>query len=45
VGGWDGLKRGLRGRFGMYVPPVLAEPGLAAGEQQPRNSRMRAKQL
>ena len=23
VGGWYGLKKGFRGRFGMYVPPVL----------------------
>jgi len=42
VGGWYGLKKGLRGRFGMYLPPVLAELGLAEVEQQPRNNRMRA---
>ncbi|HJW49975.1 MAG TPA: hypothetical protein VJ726_11205 [Candidatus Limnocylindria bacterium] len=24
VKGWYGLKKGLRGRFGMYVPPLLA---------------------
>jgi len=23
VGGWYGLKKGLRGRFGMYLPPLL----------------------
>jgi hypothetical protein len=43
VGGWYGIKKGLRGRFGIYVPPVLAELGLAEVEQQPRNNRMRAK--
>ena len=43
VGGWYGLKKGLRGRFGMYVPPVLKELGLAEVEANPRNNRMRAK--
>ncbi len=42
VGGWYGLKKGLRGRFAMYVPPVLKELGLAEVEQNPRNNRMRA---
>ncbi len=42
VGGWYGLKKGLRGRFGMYVPPVLQALGLAEVENQPRNNRMRA---
>jgi len=42
VGGWYGLKKGLRGRFGMYVPPVLQELGLAEVENNPRNNRMRA---
>lgn len=42
IGGWYGLKKGLRGRFGMYVPPVLMELGLAEVEQNPRNNRMRA---
>lgn len=42
AGGWYGLKKGLRGRFGMYVPPVLAALGLAEVENQPRNNRMRA---
>jgi hypothetical protein len=42
VGGWYGLKKGLRGRFGNYVPPVLEELGLAEVEHQPRNNRMRA---
>jgi hypothetical protein len=43
VGGWYGLKKGLRGRFGLYVPPVLAVLGLAEVESQPRNNRMRAR--
>ncbi|MGD9740432.1 MAG: DUF6855 family protein [Bauldia sp.] len=43
VGGWYGLKKGLRGRFAVYVPPVLAALGLAEVEDNPRNNRMRAK--
>ena len=42
VGGWYGLKKGLRGRFGNYVPPVLEALGLAAVEHNARNNRMRA---
>jgi hypothetical protein len=42
VGGWYGLKKGLRGRFAMYVPPVMEVLGLAEVEHQPRNNRMRA---
>jgi hypothetical protein len=42
VGGWYGLKKGLRGRFGVYVPPVLEALGLAEVEKAPRNNRMRA---
>ena len=42
VGGWYGLKKGLRGRFGVYVPPVLRVLGLAEVEDNPRNNRMRA---
>jgi hypothetical protein len=42
VGGWYGLKKGLRGRFGMYVPPLMEELGLAEVEHNPRNNRMRA---
>ena len=42
VGGWYGLKKGLRGRFGKYVPPVLEELGLAEVEHNARNNRMRA---
>ena len=43
VKGWYGLKKGFRGRFGMYVPQVLEELGLAEVEHNPKNNRMRAK--
>ncbi|HEY7588826.1 MAG TPA: hypothetical protein VIB49_08820 [Thermoplasmata archaeon] len=43
VGGWYGLKKGLRGRFGMYVPPVMEVLGLAEVEHNPKNNRMRAR--
>src|ERR1700721_2918504 len=43
VGGWYGMKKGLRGRFGMYVPPVLEVLGLAEVEHAARNNRMRAR--
>lgn len=42
VGGWYGLKKGLRGRFGMYVPPLMERLGLAEVEHEARNNRMRA---
>ena len=42
-GGWYGLKKGLRGRFGNYVPPVLEVLGLAEVEHNARNNRMRAR--
>ncbi|MGZ4714437.1 MAG: DUF6855 family protein [Acidimicrobiia bacterium] len=42
VGGWYGTKKGLRGRFANYVPPVLEVLGLAEVEHNARNNRMRA---
>ncbi|MGA2200270.1 MAG: DUF6855 family protein [Nitrososphaerales archaeon] len=42
VGGWYGTKKGLRGRFAMYVPPVLEAVGLAEVEHNPKNNRMKA---
>lgn len=42
VGGWYGMKKGYRGRFAMYVPPLMAALGLAEVETNPRNNRMRA---
>jgi hypothetical protein len=43
VKGWYGLKKGLRGRFGMYVPPLMEVLGIAEVEHNPKNNRMRAK--
>jgi hypothetical protein len=43
VGGWYGLKKGLRGRFAMYVPPVMEALGLAEVEHHAKNNRMRAR--
>jgi len=42
VGGWYGLKKGLRGRFANYVPPVMEALGLAEMQHEARNNRMRA---
>jgi hypothetical protein len=42
IGGWYGLKKGLRGRFGMYMPPLLEALGMAEVEHNPKNNRMRA---
>ena len=42
VGGFYGLKKGLRGRFGMYVPPLMEALGLAELVHNPRTNRMRA---
>ena len=43
IGGWYGLKKGLRGRFGMYVPPLVEELGLVELEHNARNNRVKAK--
>lgn len=42
VGGWYGLRKGYRGRFGMYVPPLLEALGLAELTHEKRGNRMRA---
>ena len=42
VGGWYGKKKGLRGRFAMYVPPLMEALGMAEVEHNPRNNRMKA---
>jgi hypothetical protein len=42
VGGWYGLKKGLRGRLGMYLPPLMEQLELAEVEHNPRNNRIRA---
>ena len=43
VGGWYGLKKGLRGRFGVYLPPLMEALGLCELEHNARNNRMRSK--
>jgi hypothetical protein len=43
MGGWYGLKKGLRGRFGMYVPPLMEALGLCELEHNPKSNRMKAK--
>ena len=45
IGGWYGLKKGFKGRFAMYIPPLMEELGLAGVEHNPRNNRMRAKYI
>ena len=42
-GGWYGLKKGLRGRFGMYIPPLMEKLGLAELTHNPKGNKMRAK--
>lgn len=41
IGGWYGLKNGFKGRFGMYIPPLMEHLGLAEIEHNKRNNRMR----
>ncbi|MEP6619708.1 MAG: DUF6855 family protein [bacterium] len=43
IGGWYGLKKGLRGRFGVYVPPLMEALGVCELEHNAKNNRMRAK--
>ena len=43
IGGWYGLKKGLRGRFGVYIPPLMEELGLVELEHNPKGNRMKAK--
>ncbi|MBK7175082.1 MAG: hypothetical protein IPH84_18105 [Bacteroidales bacterium] len=43
VGGWYGLKKGFRGRFGMYIPPLMEQLGLAEVTHDPKGNRMRAR--
>ncbi|MBI4935412.1 MAG: hypothetical protein HY828_16140 [Actinobacteria bacterium] len=42
VGGWYGLRKGYRGRFGMYMPPLLEALGLAELTHEKKNNQMRA---
>lgn len=43
VGGWYGLRKGLRGRFGVCIPPLMEALGLCELEHHPKNNRMRAR--
>jgi hypothetical protein len=43
VGGWYGLRKGYRGRFGMYLPPLLEQLGLIELTHDARNNKARAK--
>jgi len=43
AGGWYGLKKGLRGRFAMYIPPLMEKLGLAELTHDPKGNKMRAK--
>mgnify|MGYP001324047155 CR=1 FL=1 len=43
IGGWYGLKKGLRGRFGMYIPPLMEELGLVELEHNAKNNRIKAR--
>lgn len=43
VGGWYGLKKGLRGRFGMYIPPLMEALGLAEVTHEAKGNKMRAR--
>lgn len=42
IGGWYGLKKGLRGRVGMYIPPLMEKLGLVELEHNKRNNRIKA---
>ena len=42
VKGWYGLKKGLRGRFGVYLPPLLEALGIAELTHEAKGNRMRA---
>ena len=43
ISGWYGLKKGFKGRFGMYIPPLMEHLGLAEVEHNKRNNRMKFK--
>ena len=43
IGGWYGLKKGLRGRFAMYIPPLMESLGLAELTHEAKGNKMRAK--
>jgi hypothetical protein len=41
IGGWYGLKKNFRGRFGMYIPPLMEALGLAEVTHDKRGNKMR----
>ena len=43
IGGWYGLKKNFRGRFAMYIPPLMEHLGLADVEHNAKDNRMRLK--
>jgi len=42
LSGWYGLKKGLRGRFGVYMPPLPEALGLVELTHDAKNNKMRA---
>lgn len=42
MGGWYGLKKGYRGRFGMYIPPLMEALGLAEVTHDAKGNKMKA---
>ncbi len=42
VGGWYGQRKGYRGRFGMYMPPLMEALGLVELTHDARGNKMRA---
>ena len=42
IGGWYGLKKGLRGRFGMYIPPLMEELGISDLTHDPKGNKIKA---
>ena len=43
IGGWYGMKKGLRGRFGVYIPPLMEDLGSCELEHNAKSTRIRAK--
>jgi hypothetical protein len=43
IGSSYALNKGLCGRFGMYIPPLMEELGLVELERNAKGNRMRAK--
>lgn len=41
-GGWYGMRKGYRGRFANYIPPLMELLGLVELEHNARNNRVKA---